>query len=243
MTRRARLTPVHTQKRGRRYDYHISHVLKTTPVPPDRTTSWRLPARAFEDRIAAAVRRHLQTALMRDLVPSADAKLISDATSVIAGAGADLLPTVERVVLGAGQLRITLSQTCLGRVLGIPSDHINADSLHVEAPFTLRRRGVEARLMLDGDVLPRDETLIANIAKGHAMLDEVMAGRSFQDIASDHALSVKRVQQIIEFAFLSPRSVRQIIEGRQPSFLTADWCLKNDIPADWSAQDALSRSA
>ncbi|MCB1466700.1 MAG: recombinase family protein [Rhizobiaceae bacterium] len=239
----ARLTPVHTRKRGRRYDYYISQALKTAPVPPDRTTGWRLPARAFEDRIAAAVRRHLQTALMRDLVPSADAKLISDATSVIAGAGADLLPTVERVVLGAGQLRITLSQTCLGRVLGIPSDHINADSLHVEAPFTLRRRGVEARLMLDGDVLPRDETLIANIAKGHAMLDEVMAGRSFQDIASDHALSVKRVQQIIEFAFLSPRSVRQIIEGRQPSFLTADWCLKNDIPADWSAQDALSRSA
>ena len=102
-----RLTPVHTQKRGRRDDYYISQALKTAPAPPDRTTGWRLPARAFEDRAVAAVRRHLRTALMRGLVPSAGAKLISKATSAVAGAGTDLLLTVERVVLGAGQLRIT----------------------------------------------------------------------------------------------------------------------------------------
>lgn len=167
---------------------------------------------------------------------------MSDATSVIAGAGPDLLQMVERVVLGAGQLKITLSRKDLGQTLRIPSDRINVDSLHVEAPFTLRRRGVESRLMLDGDVLPRDETLIANIAKGHAMLGDVMAGRSFQEIADTNALSVKRVQQILEFAFLSPRAVRRVIEGRQPSFLTADWCLKNEIPADWSAQDVLFRT-
>ncbi|WP_347310434.1 recombinase family protein [Defluviimonas sp. SAOS-178_SWC] len=239
----ARLTPVHTQKRGRRYDYYISQALKTAPVPPDRTTGWRLPARAFEDRIAAAVRRHLQTTLMRDLVPLAEVKLIADATSVIADAGTDLLSMIERVVVGAGRLALTLSRKDLGHALSVPPDRINPNSLRFEAPTTLRRRGVETRLLLDGDVLPRDETLIANIAKGHAMLDDVTAGRSFQDIAEGHGVSVKRVQQILEFAFLSPHSVRQIIEGRQPSFLTADWCLKNDIPADWSAQDALFRAA
>ena len=238
-----RLTPVHTQKRGRRYDYYISQALKTAPVPPDRTTGWRLSARDFEKRVVAAVLRHLRAALMRDLVPSAEVKLIADVASLLADAGIDLLATVERVVLGAGQLGITLSRKDLGRVIGIPPDHINADSLHFEAPFALRRRGVEARLLLDGDTLPRDETLIANIAKGYAMLGDVMSGRSFQDIASDHALSVKRVQQIVEFAFLSPHSVRRVIEGRQPSFLTADWCLKNEFPADWNAQDALFRTA
>lgn len=156
---------------------------------------------------------------------------------MIAGAGTDLLPTVERVVLGAGQLRITLSRKNLGHALSVPPDRINPNSLCFDAPITLRRRGVEARLMLDGDVLPRDEPLSANIAKGHAMLGEVMAGRRFQEIAKGHALSVKRVQQLLEFAFLSPLTVRQSIEGRQPSFLTADWCPKNEIPADWSAQD------
>lgn len=72
----ASLTPVHTQKWGRRYACYISQALKTAPVPPDRTTGWRVPARVLEDRVAAAVRRHLRAALMRDLVPSADAKLI-----------------------------------------------------------------------------------------------------------------------------------------------------------------------
>lgn len=180
---------------------------------------------------------------MRDLVPSADAKLIADATSVIADAGTDLLSMIERVVLGAGRLALTLSRKDLGHAPSVPPDRINPTSLRFEAPIKLRRRGVEARLLLDGDVLPRDETLIANIAKGHAMLDDVTAGRSFQDIAEGHGVPVKRVQQILEFAFLSPLMVRQIIEGWQPSFLTADWCLKNDIPADWSAQDALFRSA
>ncbi|MEZ5732821.1 MAG: recombinase family protein [Paracoccaceae bacterium] len=239
----ARLTPVHTQKRGRRYDYYISHALKTAPVPPDRTTGWRLPARDFEKRVVAAVLRHLRAALMRDLVPSAEVKLIADATSVIAGAGADLLQSVERVVLGQGKIAITLAPKALGQALGIPTDRINPDSLHFDVPFGLRRRGVETRLLLEGDALPRDETLIANIAKGYAMLGDVLSGRSFREIADTNALSVKRVQQIVEFAFLSPHSVRRIIEGRQPSFLTADWCLKNEIPADWSAQDALFRTA
>ncbi|MCY1127251.1 hypothetical protein OU426_10335 [Frigidibacter sp. RF13] len=128
-------------------------------------------------------------------------------------------------------------------MLGIAPHRINTDSLHFEAPITLRRRGVETRLMLDGDTLPRDQTLIANIAKGQAMLADAMAGRCFQEIADTNALSVKRVQQIVEFAFLSPHSVRRVIEGRHPSFLTADWCLKNEIPADWVAQDLLFRTA
>ena len=130
----------------------------------------------------------------------------------------------------------------MGHALSVPRDGINPNSLRFEAPITLRRRGVETRLMLDGDVRPRDETLIINIAKGQAMLGDVMAGRSFQEIADTNALSVKRVQQILEFAFLSPRSLRQIIEGRQPSFLSADWCLKNEIPANWNTQDVLFRA-
>lgn len=75
------------------------------------------------------------------------------------------------------------------------------------------------------------------------MLGDVTAGRSFQEIADTNRLSVKRVQQIVEFAFLSPHLVRRVIEGRQPSFLTADWRLKKEIPADWAAQDVLFRTA
>lgn len=120
---------------------------------------------------------------------------------------------------------------------------LHADGRPRELDQHRRRRGVETRLLLAGQSLPRNETLIANIAKGHVFLHQLTQGRSFQEIADGHALSVKRVQQIIEFASLSPETERSVIEGRQPSFLTTDWCLKNEIPADWSQQATLFRAA
>ncbi|WP_374398063.1 recombinase family protein [Tabrizicola sp.] len=239
----ARLTPVHTQKRGQRYDYYISRALKTAPVRADRTSGWRLPARALEARVAEAVRRHLRSAAMRGLFLSAHAKMIADAVASLAAETLDVLAMVERVVLGADQLAITLSQPAVATELAVATDLINADDLQFTAAFTLRRRGVETRLLLAGQSLPRDETLIANIAKGHVFLHQLTQGRSFQEIAAAQAISVKRVQQILEFAFLSPETVRQVTEGLQPSFLTTEWCLTHEIPVEWVAQTALFRTA
>ena len=150
---------------------------------------------------------------------------------------------VERVLLETGQLAITLSQASVAEGLGVATECVNVDDLQFNVPFAIRRRGVETRLLLKGQSLPRDETQIGNIARVQAFLGEVTGGRSFQEIAENHGLSVKRVQQILEYAFLSPFTVRQVIEGRQPPFLTTDWCLKNEIPADWRAQDVLFRTA
>ncbi len=73
-----RLTPVHTQKAGRRYDYYISQSLKTAAAPGVKGSGWRLPARALEDRINAAVRKHLRTTILGGLVPNATPQTISD---------------------------------------------------------------------------------------------------------------------------------------------------------------------
>ena len=146
-------------------------------------------------------------------------------------------------MLETGQLAITLSQASVAEGLGVATECVNVDDLQFNVPFAIRRRGVETRLLLKGQSLPRDETQIGNIARVQAFLGEVTGGRSFQEIAENHGLSVKRVQQILEYAFLSPFTVRQVIEGRQPPFLTTDWCLKNEIPADWRAQDVLFRTA
>jgi site-specific DNA recombinase len=172
----ARLTPVHTQKRGRRYDYYISQALKTAPVPADRTSGWRLPARALEARVAEAVRRYLRSAVMRGLFLSADAKMIADAVARLADETLDVLAMVERVVLEAGQLAIRLLRPAVETELVLANDCISPDDLQFTAAFTLRRRGVETRLLLEGQSLPRDETLIANIAKGHGLLHQLTQG-------------------------------------------------------------------
>ena len=238
-----RLTPVHTQKRGRRYDYYISQSLKTAPVPADRTEGWRLPARLLEDCISAAVRRHLRPALMRGLLAYVGAGTLAKTATTVSEETFDTLAPIGRVEIRPGMLAITLAREALAKALQVAPDHLDPDRLTFEAPVSIRRRGVETRLLLEGDAPPRDETLIANIAKGHAFLNQITRGSSFQEIAEAQAISVKRVQQILEFAFLSPETVRLVTEGLQPSFLTTEWCLTHEIPVEWVAQTALFRTA
>ncbi len=231
-----RLAPVHTQKAGRRYDYYISQSLKTAAAPGEKSGGWRLTARALEDRISAAVRKRLRTAMLRGLAPDADPQMIADLIARIDREDSDMLAVIDRVRIGRDSLEITLNPDHLSKAFGVPVQDPDTDHLTFQTAFTLRRRGVETKLLLDGDALPRDETLLRNIARGHAFLDEITSGQSVQQIAKDNDLSVRRIQQTVEFAFLSPDVVCHVVEGRQPDFLTADWCLKNEIPVDWTEQ-------
>ncbi len=95
---------------------------------------------------------------------------------------------------------------------------------------------METKLLLEGDAIPRDETLLRNVAKAHAFLGMITSGQTVPHIAEAHNLSARRVQQTLEFAFLSPDFTGQIVAGCQPAFLTADWCLKHEISADWAEQ-------
>ncbi len=238
-----RLTPVHTQKAGRRYEYYISHSLKTAAAPGEKGSGWRWPAHALEDRIDAAVRKHLRTAILRGLVLNADPQMLANMIARIDRGDLDLLALIDRVCIGRDKLEITENPERLSKALGVPVIDADPDCWTFQAPFTLRRRGVETKLLLEGDSIPRDETLLRNIAKGRAFLDLITSGQSVQQIAEESNLSVRRVQQTLEFAFLSPDVVRQIVEGLQPASLTADWCLKHEIPVDWTAQTRLFSAA
>jgi site-specific DNA recombinase len=234
-----RLTPVHTQKAGRRYAYYISQGLKTAGGPDPQGSGWRLPARALEDRIAAATRKHLRTAILRGLVADAAPEVISEMIRKLDHSDFGILAVIERVCLGRDSLEIAVDPEHLSRALGVPVIDADPDQLTIRTPFSLRRRGVETKLLLEGDAIPRDETLLRNIAKGHAFLAMITSGQTVQQIADASGLSVRRVQQTAEFAFLSPDVTRLISEGRQPAFLTADWCLKHEISADWAEQAQL----
>ena len=159
--------------------------------------------------------------------------------SKIDGKASDMLAVIAGVRIGRDRLEVTIAPEHLSKVFGIPLIDTDLDQLTFHAPFTLRRRGVETKLLLDGDAIPRDETLLRNIAKGHAFLKMIKSGQTAQQIADVQDISARRVQQTLEFAFLSPDVTRQIIKGQQPPFLTADWCLKQEIPVDWAEQTRL----
>lgn len=146
---------------------------------------------------------------------------------------------VARVRIGRDRLEIAVDPKHLSAALGVPPFGAAPETLTFMAPFTLRRRGVETKLLLEGDTIARDETLLRNVARGHAYLEMIISGLTVQQVAEAHTLSARRIQQTLEFAFLSPDVVRQVVEGQQPACLTADWCLKHEIPVDWTAQPGL----
>jgi hypothetical protein len=64
-------------------------------------------------------------------------------------------------------------------------------------------------------------------------------GSTFDEIITQEGTSRRRIQQIIELAFLAPDIVQMISEGRQPIGLTSEWVLRHKLPSDWQDQRAL----
>ena len=108
-----------------------------------------------------------------------------------------------------------------------------------DVPFTQKRSGVETRLVLASASPQKDQTLIANIARALDWQDRVKRGETLDDIAHAHQTNKKRGQQMLEYAFLAPDIVRDILAGTQPSGLTSTWVTTHAIPSDWSKQRAL----
>lgn len=241
-----RLTPSHANKKGRRYRYYVSNRMITGN---GETGGWRLPAKPLEDQVAAAVLRHLQERLPRDLLchPSADdfAKLqraLQDAS--LQGAGntqSAILECIATATVKPGQIEIALDSDNLAILRTIASDELNRSALTFAIPFQFRKRGVEAKLIIGaGQNETLDETLIRSIAKAHQYYDAIRSGKTFEEIAASENLSKRRILQVIDLAFIAPDIVTSVIHGTQPIGLTAKWLGQNPLPSDWQAQRGIA---
>ena len=63
----------------------------------------------------------------------------------------DMLAVIARVCIGRDRLEITIDPKGLSTTFGVLVTGVDPDHLIFEAPFTLRRRGVETKLLLEGD--------------------------------------------------------------------------------------------
>ena len=96
---------------------------------------------------------------------------------------------------------------------------------------------METKLVIGAETSqPIDATLIRSIAKVHQYYDAIKSGQTFEEIAKTENLSKRRIMQVIDLAFLAPEIVKQIVQGDQPSSLTAKWLGINPLPSDWQAQ-------
>ena len=109
-------------------------------------------------------------------------------------------------------------------------------------PFELRRRGVEARLVL-GNVPQQsakvDAGLVDVIGRARRWLHLLSTGGhlTIASFARQVGVDDGEMSRILPLAFLAPDIVQAIVEGRQPAELTIRKLIRlKPLPAGWADQ-------
>jgi len=239
------MTPSHSKTRkGVRLRYYISHRLIAQSGVTNQG-GWRLPAVELEGKIAQLVSATLsQHGLAGTLVPGATADQIANIASRLAALSVsasveDKLALIARVDIDAGSLTLQLDKNTLTNALELDPTQIDTTTLVSTHPFQRRKRGVETKIVLADSPAAQDEILLRNIARAHVWFEQIRTGKSFADIAAAESTSTRRIQQLIELAFLSPNIVREVVDGTQPLGFTSEFCQRKGLPSAWQDQRQL----
>ena len=117
-------------------------------------------------------------------------------------------------------------------------------------PVRFRRRGVEAKLVVLDQQQPASEpdaNLVKALARAHEWFGRIVRGEAngIGDIARAERLDRSYVTRLLCLAFLAPEITKAILEGRQPTELTAKRLISSalKIPPLWPDQrDFFSRN-
>ena len=237
----ARFSPTHTKKRERRYRYYVSRHLMTNDKSGTQRSNWRLPAKVLENKISALIVDHLKrtsTKLLKSEIPTESIQQLDQELKALQ-ASEDILASIRRVDIQQGELQVTLNRLNIASLLKLEEDAIVEEALIFTSPFQHRKRGVETKLILDGTSNTKDEKLIDNLKRAHAIVKQIKLGKSIDEIAETMKLQKQRVSELSKLAFLSPQITATILKGEQPVALTSDYLFKRSIPMDWQEQEAL----
>ncbi len=258
-----RLSLSHATKKGRRYRYYISHRLMQTHS--DGQDGWRLPAHELERSVLQAVTEHLtNTELNVGQRANNDCELHTlhrarqnseDLRQQLSSnhpteQRAALRRIVERIDICRGHMRIRLLEQ--PGLTGLSSatdegdtDRNNSEAKTLDVPFTLRRRGVETKIVLNKsmtDQVNPDSKLIGAVANAHNWFRKLTSGdaASIQELAASEGLPRCNVSRTLPLAFLAPDIVEAIVAGRQPTDLTWEKLKRaTPLPSCWRQQRRL----
>ena len=245
------LTPTHAVKKGRRHRYYVSRALLTEGPSATAGNGWRLPANEIEPSVAAAAatllgdKSALVTAIREHgiqahrIVPILEQaagwvrKLQSNAP------GETLARLVDRVDLTGSGFKLAL------RLPTSPEDPADTLTLEQLVPLTMKKRGVELRLIIQNESSSRpkvDVVLLKTIARAQRWFDQLLSGevKSLDAIATREGLNYRFVGKVVRLVFLAPEIVEAIAEGRQPPELSTELLTKRiRLPLDWNDQKRL----
>ena len=249
-----RLTPSHSKSaNGSRFRYYVSHRLIRSTGPKD-PSGWRLPGPELETLVSQLVAKHLKA-------PAFRANIVADATTdelaainerLVEATSKDqdschetrrtLLALIQRVDIAPGDIKIELLIDKIADVLNVEPPRISEDILSITSEFQHRKRGVETKLILADAASVRDKTLFKNIGLAHRYFGMIRAGKTYSEIAETEGASKRRVQQLVELAFLAPDVIRDAFDGRQPTGMTSEWLARHSFPPVWQEQREMFKS-
>ncbi|TPE48942.1 recombinase family protein [Amaricoccus solimangrovi] len=257
-----RMRPSHASKKGRRYRYYVSEALIENGVAHG-ARGWRVPAPELEAAVSRAIAaRPREPALQARLLDTGTTRADPSATTIrrilelaerldAPGPGGDRdLPRllVSRVALTESALR---AEVGFGRLAGAAHRPI-ADLADLDLPgFTVaapprpRRRGPELRIILGGAAAPvpgPDPVLLRTLVEARRRAADYLdaaRGLTVSDIARREGVDTGDVSRSLQLAFLAPDLVARILDGTQPTALTAERLKRIDLPLRWADQRTL----
>jgi hypothetical protein len=251
-----RLKPSHATKGGRRYRYYISHGVDDASA--SEHASWRLPALTLERLVLRSLcdflgdRARMTRTLGRHDLAADGLKIALEHASRMRGQienaafperRALLLEIIDRVEIRQDLVRIVLRVNALRTDLAAHDRRgSSADELAcIDIPVQLRRRGVELRFVLEGEISKSckpDAALAGAVVQAHRWFNAIRSGigTSVSDLASRDGVHQADVSRILPLAFLAPDIVEAILDGRQPVELTAARLKRLRLPLSWADQ-------
>ena len=241
------MAPSQSQKSGnRRYRYYVSRAL----IDKDRGEAGsipRVPAQAIEDIVIGAMHRMFE--------PHTSNEKGSDAIDLVARTRT----TVRRIEVGASAIVLRLDPEMLDdHKHATHNDAIDAlrsrlatacvldwvrDDLVLSIPIRAKFRGGQHHIIAPGfgelKSFPKpDATLVRAIVRAHAWLKLLLEGTvaSMDGLARHVRHERIYVRRILRLAFLSPTITSDIIEGRQPEYLSLTDFIERELPKSWQKQ-------
>jgi len=256
------MTPTHAVKKSTRYRYYVSRPLITKDRSDGSAGLW-LPAEEIEQVVTGRVRQWLLDPgsiypVTQRIDPSAPRRLI--ARAVETGKSWPQLPAtrqrallaglVERIDIGANQIDIRVRARGLGALLDVAATPFpgaaDDETETLSVPVRLRQSGREIRMLVDRadpfSTAKPDARLIRLLIRAHRF-NATLAGSGgtpFAALAKQEGVSPSYFTRLVRLSYLAPDITQAILDGRQPSHLTADKLLAHSrLPLPWQDQRTL----
>ena len=236
------LTPTQTVRRGIRYTYYVSNRLIEGGVDP---SAWRIPAPAFEATLKSILVAHLRQAAgsytlqtVPDALGSGTLVAQVDRLCQRITVQMDLFASlINGATLSRDSIALRLNAAPLAASLAVDAESLSSDLLAFTHQITLRRRGVELRIVA-GDCEPApDDVLIRVVAEARTWAKALKSGTPLATLAKTTGRSEPYIRVRLPLAFLSPKLQAAILEGRQRADLSVACLISQDIPLDWAEQE------